>query len=811
MLGIYFKTAIRNLVKRRFITLINLTGLSISLALFVMIGLYIQFETGFDSFHAKKDSIYLLTKSLKSSSGTSLLGEVNYPEGPLIAEDFPQVKQAVRLYKSDNSLTRSGDQIFMENDFIFADENFLEVFDFELLSGSAEGFQNQLDNTLITEETALKYFGTIDAIGKVITVTEQYWNVTNDFEVSGILKNLPSNSHIQLDFLAPMKAFEALTGFQKGQTPVWYWGWNAFMVYLELNEQESKTSFEDRLDEFRASRYPEEIRDVSDLSLTPLKDVYLRTDIANGFEVVGNPSGIKVLSGIALFILIIACINFINLTTARSSLYAKEVGVKKVLGAKRIQLFTQFITESILLTLASVVLAIVLVESLGPLFESAVGKPLSFNLLSMNSLGKLALVTLGIGLLAGVYPALVLSGFKPLVALRGEQAQAKGRFSLRKVLVVFQFTVSILLVLGSIVIYKQLMFVSKKDLGFDQEQLMYMEMPSGVTTANLQKYGLMQNRLRNLEGIEGVTSTEQRPGVFVNNSFIVPEGKTLEDQIRMPLMFVDHHFFKTFDIELLEGEIGTYQSGAPVRYFVNQSAIKAFGWDPNDVIGRQMDKPTSTGTKYGGLVQGIIPDFNFESLYNPISPLIVGIYPNALASGRWNIFLKTNTKDYEGLTENVKEVFSEFYPDRPFNISFLDQSIRQQYAAQTNLLKILPVLTGFALFIACLGLFGLASFVVERRTKEVGIRKVLGASVQRIVVLISSDFIQLLAIANLVAWPLAYIYLKSWLTDFSYRIGLNWTFFLASGLIVMIIALLTVGSKVAKGARSNPVDSLRCE
>ncbi|MBO3697456.1 ABC transporter permease [Roseivirga sp. E12] len=811
MVGTYFKTAIRNLVKRKFVTLINLTGLSISLALFIMIGLYIQFETSFDSFHKNKDNIYLLTKALKSSGGTSLLGEVNYPEGPLLGQDFPQVNQVLRLYKSDNSLTKSGEQVFMENDFIFADENILDVFDFELLSGSIEGFQSQLDKILITEETALKYFGTTDAIGEIITVTEQYWNVTNDFEVSGILKNLPPNSHIQLDFLAPMKAFESLTGFQKGQTPIWFWGWNAFMVYIELNDQESKASFEKRLDEFRLNRYPETIRDISDLSLTPLDEVYLRTDIANGFETIGNPSGIKVLSGIALFILIIACINFINLTTARSSLYAKEVGVKKVLGARRVHLFTQFITESILLTFVSVVLAIVLVESLGPFFENAVGKTLSFDLMAFPSLGKLALITIGIGLLAGIYPAFILSGFKPLVALRGEQSQSKRKFSLRKVLVVFQFTVSILLVLGSLVIYKQLMFVAKKDLGFDQDQIMYMEMPSGVTTANLQKYGLMQDRLRNLTGIEQVTSTEQRPGVFVSNSFIVPEGMSADDQLIMPLMFVDDEFFETFNVQLLEGEVGLYQKGAPVRYFINQSAAEAFGWDETTAIGKQIDKPSSSGVNYAGLVQGILPDFNFESLYNPISPLVIGIYPNTLASGRWNLFLRTNTQDYQKLTTELKEVFSEFYPNRPFNVSFLDQSIRQQYAAQTNLLKILPVLTGFALFIACLGLFGLASFVVERRTKEVGIRKVLGASVERIVLLISSDFIQLLAIANLVAWPLAYIYLKSWLADFSYSIGLDWTFFLSSGLVVMVIALLTVGSKVAKGARSNPVDSLRYE
>lgn len=809
MFGTYLKTAIRNLVKRKFTTLINLTGLSISLALFVMIGLYIEYETGFDSFHTKGDSIYLLTKELKSSNGSSFSGEVNYPEGPLLAQDFPQVKQAVRFYKSDNSLTKSDDQIFMENDFIFADENVFEVFDFELLSGSTEGFRTQLDNILITEETALRYFGTTDVIGEVIAVTEQYWNVTNDFQVTGILKDLPENSHIQFDFLAPMKAFESLTGFKQGQSPVWYWGWNAFMVYLELNDQESVSQFETKLDEFRSKRYPESSREITDLSLTPLKDVYLRTDIANGFEIAGNPEIVKVLSGIALFILIIACINFVNLTTARSSLYAKEVGVKKVLGARRGHLFGQFLVESLLLSFASVVVAVVIVEMANPLFEYAIGKSLEFDLFTLDGFAKLGGATLIIGLSAGAYPAFVLSGFKPLLALKGEQVHVEGKVSLRKVLVVFQFTVSVLLVLGSMVIYKQLMFVAKKDLGFDQEQLMYMEMPSGVTTANLTKYGLMQDRLRNLNGIEEVTSTEQRPGVFVSNSFVIPDGKSADERVVMPMMYVDEHFFETFDIQLVEGEVGKYQSGAPIRYFVNESAKQAFGWQ--QAIGKQMDKSTTTGANYKGLVQGVIPDFNFESLYNPIAPLVIGVYPNALASGRWNLFLRTNTNEYETLTAELRAVFNEFYPSRPFNVSFLDQSIRQQYAAQNNLLKILPVLTGFALFIACLGLFGLASFVVERRTKEVGIRKVLGASIQRIVMLISSDFLKLLVVANLVAWPLAFYFLRDWLSEFSYRISLDWTFFLLSGLTVLIIALVTVGTKVAKGARSNPVDSLRCE
>lgn len=806
----YFKAAVRNLVKRKFVTLVNLTGLSISLALFIMIGLYIAFETGFDSFHKKSDNIYLLTKELKSATGTSLTGKVNYPEGPLIAQDLPQVNHAVRFYKSDNSLTRSGDQVFMEDDFFFADDNVFDVFDFEFVKGAKEDALAKLDNVIITEETALRYFGTEDPIGKIISVTEQYWNVTNNFEVVGVLKDLPANSHIQFDFLAPMMAFERLTGFQQGQTPVWFWGWNAFMVYLELNDQVTPQAFNAALDDFRQNRYPERIRDISDLELTPLEDVYLRTDIANGFEIAGNPKTITILSGIALFILIIACINFINLTTARSSLYAKEIGVKKVLGAKRLHLIIQFLVESLLISALAVVLGVVLVEVLSGPFQYAVGKTIEFDLFAIGTMTKLILVILTIGFLAGIYPALLLSGFKPLKALRGESVQSEGRFSFRKVLVVFQFMVSVLLVLGSLVIYRQLVYVSKKDLGFDQGQIMFMELPSGITTADIPRYELMQERLRNLPEIEEVTSTEQRPGVFVNDSFVVPDGKTNEERMVMPLMYVDDHFFETFDIQLKEGEVGEYQQGAPVRYFVNEAAIKAFEWE-GDIIGKRMDKATTTGANYAGLVQGILPDFNFESLYNPIMPLVIGIYPNALASGRWHVFMRTNTSDYKELTASIRAIYDESYPGRPFNISFLDQAIDQQYQAHTNLLKILPVLTGFALFIACLGLFALASFVVERRTKEVGIRKVLGASSRQIMVLISNDFMKLLLIANLVSWPLAYYYLNNWLSNFNYRIGLNWTFFLFAGLTVTVVALFTVGIKVVKGANQNPVDSLRYE
>ena len=806
----YLKSAYRNLIKRRFVTLINLTGLSISLALFIMIGLYIQFETSFDSYHQKSDNIYLLTKELKSATGNSLTGRVNYPEGPLLAQNFPQVNHAVRFYKSDNSLTRSGDQVFMENDFFFVDDNVFEVFDFEFLKGSKEDALSKPDNILITEETALRYFGNDDPIGKIITVTEQYWNVTNDFEVVGVLKDLPANSHIQFDFLVPMMAFERLTGFQQGQTPVWLWGWNAFMVYLELNDQVTQEAFNASLDTFREDQYPERIKDITDLELTPLEDVYLRTDIANGFEIAGSPKTITILSGIALFILIIACINFINLTTARSSLYAKEVGVKKVLGARRGHLIMQFLTESFLVSALAVVLGVVLVEVLAGPFQYAVGKTIEFDLFTGGSLLQLLGIILVIGLLAGIYPALHLSGFKPLQALKGERVQSEGRFSLRKILVVFQFMVSVLLVLGSLVIYQQLVYVSEKDLGFDQGQLMFMELPSGVTTADTSKYELMQQRLRNLPEIQEVTSTEQRPGVFVSNNFVVPDGKGNEARIVMPLMYVDDHFFETFDIELEAGEVGKYEQGAPVRYFVNEAAIKTFGWG-EDVIGKQMKKATTTRADYAGLVQGVLPNFNFESLYNPIMPLVIGIYPNYLASGRWHVFMRTNTSDYESLTAKVKTIFDETYPGRPFNISFLDQAISQQYTAHTNLLKILPVLTGFALFIACLGLFALASFVVERRTKEVGIRKVLGASAKQVVLLISNDFIKLLLVANLVSWPLAYYYLNQWLDNFNYRIAMRWEFFLLAGLLVTVVALFTVGVKVTKGASRNPVDSLRYE
>lgn len=810
MLLNHIQTAIRNLTKRRFVSLINLTGLSISLTLFIMIGLYINFETSYDDFHEKSDNIYLLTKEINTATNQDVYGLVNYLEGPLLAQENPQVNQVVRFYKSDNSLSKYGDDVYLEDDFFFVDKNVFDVFDFEMVMGSPEQAFKEADNVLITEETALRYFGRIDALGEVITVTEQYWNVTKNFKVAGIVKNPPVNSHIQFDFLASFDAFDAITEYNTTHTdPVWLWGWNTFMAYVELNPGVEKSSFDPSLEALVQKHYRERDKKIYDLSLTPLEDVYMSTEIRNGFSVAGNPRSIKVLSGVALFILIIACINFINLTTARSSLYAKEIGVKKVLGARRVHLFFQLITESMLLTMLAIVLALVTVELSLPLFEDAMGKSIVVDLWSLPILLRLVGVGLLIGALAGAYPAISLSGFKALTALKGDRLQAEGRFSVRKILVVFQFTVSLILVVGSMVIYKQLVFVSDKDLGFNQDELLYMELPSGITTADTTRYDLMQERMRQLSNVHEVTSTEARPGVFVSNEFVLADGAGEGDKVLVPTMWVDDHFFETFNIELTAGAATKYEEGTAIKYYLNQSAKEMFQWD--DAIGKPIAISSTRGARRHGFVAGEVPDFNFESLYNPIKPMLIGVKPNHLASGRWNLFVRANTTEYTALIAELNDIWTESYPDRPFNISFLDQVIDRQYQSQTNLLKILPFLTGFAVFIACLGLFGLASFVVERRTKEVGIRKVLGASVQQVVMLISSDFMRLLLVANFIAWPVAFLYLKDWLSNFNYHIPLSWTFFLLAGLLVMVTAFFTVSIKVVKGARSNPVDSLRYE
>ncbi len=806
----HLKTAVRNLTKRKFISVINLTGLSVSLALFIMIGSYIKFETSYDSFHANSEDLYLLTKEF---NGT-LLGTVNYPEGQLLVQDYPQIKETVRMYKSDNSLTKSGELVFMENNFFFVDKNFFEVFDFELLEGSGDQVFRNIDNVVITEETALRYFGSTEVIGEIITVTEQYWNVTNDFVVAGVAKDPPLNSHIQFDFLTSFDAFERLTGLNAShKDPVWYWGWNAFHAYVQLEKNVNKAVFEQEFDQFITKYYPERHQDISSLSLTPLTDVYLKPEINNGHDISGNPKTIKVLSGIALFILIIACINFVNLTTARSSLYAREIGVKKVLGARRIQLFFQLITESTLLTFGAIILSIIAVELTLPFFQNAVGKDILVDLFSSSSLSQLLVLGLIIGAVAGFYPGIILSGFKPMEALKGEQVQTEGKISVRKVLVVFQFTISIVLVLGSVVIYQQLMHVSDKDLGFKYDELLYVEVPSGITTGAkglTAKYDALQDRIRQLSSVSGVTSSEDRPGVFIGGDMMVPEGRTEAEPISLSVMWVDEHFFETFDIPLTQGELGTFGGPkAPVSYFLNESAKELIGWQ--DPIGKQMARLTRNSVSRAGIVKGTFPDFNFESLFNPIEPMMIGLWPNNLSSGRWNLFIRANTTEYNTLIEDVESIWKEYYPERPFDISFLDDNIQQQYQAQINLLKILPFMTGFAIFIACLGLFGLASFVVERRTKEVGIRKVLGASVSEIIKLISKDFVLLILIANVVAWPAAFYFLKDWLSNFDYRIGLGWEFFAVSGLFVLTVALATVSLKIVKGARSNPVDSLKCE
>jgi predicted permease len=788
MIKNYFKIALRNLQRHKAFSLLNISGLAIGMACSIFILLCVQNELSYDSINTNAEHIYRLNSSAEDfKTAVSAAGM-----GAGLQSEMPEIKSTVRVSKPSTELLEVGTKKFEEKNIFYADSNFLQMFSFKLLRGNRNTALHRPDGILITENMAKKYFGNENAMGKIIRK-----NNNGNLVVTAVLANVPSNSHLQFDFLLPMSSIESTNDDLKNKT----WGSFNFYTYIQLNKNFDATPANiTKLNSRIKAIYKTHLLQAKiDFHLQPLTSIHLHSDLQIDLPGKGNIQYVNIFFIVAIFILLVACINFMNLSTARSERRAKEVGLRKVVGASRSQLMMQFLGESLIISFLSLVIAVGIVWSLLPAFNHLADKNLSFNLLN----GKLVLMLIGIalftGIISGLYPALFLSGFKPINILKGKLKIGGGNLLFRNGLVVTQFAVSIILLVGTAVVYQQLNFIKNKNLGFDKSNLLYMHMHGDLWgKQEALKADLKQNPYTQDFSIISNLPTELTTG----NIDVQWEGKNPNSQVVVPSMDVDENFMQTFQMKILAGR-GFSESfkGDSSNYILNETAMHLMGMNLNNAVGKSI---SFGGTK--GIVIGVVKDFNFKPLQYAIDPLV-------LRFNKWGgyVMVRAQPGNTEATINALGKISHELNPAYPFDYSFLDSDLNNLYKGEQKMGNIFNLFAILAIFISCLGLYGLSAFMAEQRTKEIGVRKVLGASVFSIVYLLSGKFTRLIVIAMVIAIPVSGWAINSWLKGFAYRINISWIIFLMACGTALLIALLTVSYESVKAAIANPVKSLRSE
>jgi putative ABC transport system permease protein len=793
MLKNYLKIALRHLQRHKGYAFINVGGLALGMASCVLILLFVQDELSFDRFHEQVDEIYRVERVWLESGD---VGDVTaYPVAPTLEATFPDIQRTVRFGSDPVQITR-GDVSFREERFYWTDSTVFEVFSFPLLRGNP-ATALKTNGLVLTETMARKYFGDEDPLGQLLTVKIFDGNRLLTMEVTGVLADVPPHSHIQFDFLASMATgMEVYAQFEQE------WGLNWVNTYVLLPEAYPVARIAAGMPAMIEQHLGAEAAEKTTFDLQPLTRIHLYSDAYSASK--GDITYIYIFSSIAVFILLLACINFMNLATARSVQRAREVGVRKVLGALRSQLAGQFLGEAMGLAFVALLLALGLVLLLLPFFSGVTEKHLALDVFENRTLLlSLAGLTLFVGFVAGSYPALLLSQFRPLEVLKGKASSSRGAV-LRKVLVVFQFTISIVLLIGTVVVHRQMTFLRERNLGFDQEQLVVISVEDRAVQAKMEP---LKAELARQPGVQEITmSSEGLPSRMQNGFSVRWEGLPEEEQVGMLVVSVDEDFFDLLDLPFVEGRNFSkdFATDAAAGYILNEAAARAIGWDT------AVGKPLEVGERPGTVI-GVVADYHYKSLHEEIAPVVYFILPGTYRASPDNFILRIDGTNMPGTLAALKAIWEQFSEEQPFAYNFVDQAVAAQYRADERFRQVFDAFSLLAVVIACLGLFGLASFTAERRTKEIGVRKVLGASVPGIVLLLSKDFTRLVLIAFIVASPVAYFAMERWLQNFAYRIDLGVGVFLAAGVLVLAIAWLTVSYQSIRAARVNPVESLRYE
>ncbi len=796
----YLKTALRNLIRNRVYSLINILGLAIGIACFLLIMFYIQFERSYDDFHENSKNIYKLVRVNTLGERVERRVNTGAPLAPLLTQNFPAIKHAVRFTCFQMGLIGYGDKRFIERRFFYADDTVFKVFTFPLLKGDPDTALKEPFSVVLTEETAQKYFGEEDPLDKILVYN--FYGNKFDFKVTGVAASIPRNSHLDFDFLASYRSLRPIVG-EYFLTKHWD---SPTHTYILLPEGYNPRELEQQLPAFTEKHVDKWSFTSISHELMSLKDLYFQSPgPAIGRR--GNAQFLFVLTVISVFILLIACINFMNLSTARSGSRAKEIGMRKVIGAQKLQLVRQFIGESLVCSFLALFFAAFLVEFFLPAFSNFVGEELHINYLAdFKYLITMLLTAILVGIVSGSYPALFLSSFRPAPVLKGEFRGGGAAVLVRKALVVGQFAMSIVLIAGSILIMKQMDFVKNRDMGFNKNHLITIPIRERAVRS---RYDLLKTRWLQSPDVLSVAATSMLPGVGSPNGINISARGV--DDLSMPIIYVDQDYVKTLAVQLARGrdfsrEIAT---DASEGLLVNEAALERFGWQQGlgEHVEMYFKREGKIDLQYQTRIIGILPNFNFRDLTVSLQPMLFKIDPAHFR----HILIRINGDKIPGSIDYVKKVWQEFHFDYPFEFTFLEDEMNNVYRNFQNFSSVVRYGTFWAILIACLGLFGLASFTVEKRTKEIGVRKVLGASVPRIVRLINKEFFFLVALANIIAWPVAYYVMARYLRYFAYRTRIGIWIFLLAGALALLVAVLTVSYQAAKAAQANPVDSLRYE
>jgi len=802
----FIKVAIRNLMNRKFYSSINILGLAIGLTCTILIALFVQNELSYDKHHKNYKRIFRLESHFNIQESEDLFAATAFPLGPALKLEYPQdVAESCRFMDMDNNLFQYEEKQIFEENVYYADSTLVDIFTHEFISGSASDALNDPNEIILTQSFAKRIFVDIDPIGKTLEAGNGMI-----FTVTGIIKDVPHNSHLRFEAIASMITVKQFFGAERYDSLESTAFWNiGFYSYIMLTENGDIQNVLDAYPEFNEKYLKpvgEQINATFQLLVQPLADVHLFSKL--GYDLpTGDITYVYIFSIVALFLLLIGCINYMNLATSQSAGRAVEVGIRKVVGAQKNYLRWQFIFESILIAAMAMILAFVAVELILPTFNELADRELTFGFIAnLDLVLGILVATFLVGLFSGSYPAFYLSSFIPVEVLKGKLGKNKG--TLRKILVLLQFSISIIMIIGTFNVIQQLNFLKDKDLGFDKDNLVVLTIRETSGVRNLQAF---KDELKKHPQIINAGTTSSVPGQgygIIVHLFETKDGSMEEKGINF--VFVDHDYIETMDMKIIKGRNYNkdLQTDAEESLIINEATVEVLGWGDDPMgkklgFGANLDGTANLNTK----VIGVVKDFHYASLHNQIDPLLIMLSNDP----QRNICLRIRQKNIGETLKFIEEKWNEFCPTFPFEYTFLDDSLNEQYVAEQKIGRVFTYFSVLCIFIACLGLFGLASYTAEQRTKEISVRKVMGASVSNIVFILAKEFSIWVVAANIIAWPLAFLALKKWLQNFAYAVDQSIIVYILAGITALLIALITVSFRAIKAAQTNPAEALKYE
>ncbi|RLC58180.1 MAG: hypothetical protein DRH89_01705 [Candidatus Cloacimonadota bacterium] len=798
----YLKIAYRNILKQKTYSIINIFGLALGLTACILVGLYIYQDFSYDNYHVNRDRLYRLTTHTTDPAGNYSLLQSSARIAPAIKQEFPELDKVTRVYFSSENLLVFDDKKFYEEDVIFADEDFFEMFSYNTIMGNQDDFLKRKNTAVISQNLAHKYFGDVSPVGKVMKYNDKL-----DIEVVGVIEDVPVNSHFTFDIAI---TYSCLTNLSKANMMDNWHGTFGSFTYVMLHQETNIELFQEKCGIFLTQK--KETDDITKhaVELQPIESIHLHSEGDDDVNVHSSIKNVLILGSIALFILILACINFINLTTSRAIKRAREIGVRKVFGAYKGQLIGQFLGESVLVTFIALGIALVMAELSQTFFAQLIGTELIYNIFS-NPIILLIIITstLLIGIFAGMYPAFVLTKYQPSRIMKGNFGKSSsGSNLLRRGLVLFQFTISISLIIITLIISQQTSFMRNFDMGFEKDQVLILKTPTRIG----RNYDVIK---RELELIPGVTATSASLGVPVMDSgystFLLPDLANEEHNFNISIKSIDDDYLDFYEIPLLAGKrLSDLEGGDFINLTViNEATVRQLGFASNEeALGKSYTIAFGNRDgRYKPEIIGVVKDFHFKSMKSEVSPLLLMRWQGLFKE----VSIKLSSQNIPETMKCIKGVWEELYPEHPFDYIFLDEKIDNLYKAEEKSYRVISFFSSIAIFIACMGLLGLTFYTTEQRRKEIGIRKILGASISGIVKNISSEFLKLVVIANVIAWPVSYFLVNKWLMNFPYKIEVGIDVFLLASGLALLISLITIGYTVIRSAAGNPIESIRYE